>query len=100
MSLNDRESENWEMASASAEQVVVVGKMSILQAQGRISLSVLPQSLSWLERFSAEQIADFFAELLDAVGDGEPDRDWTQVSGVLERWKTAAESAAGQGMGE
>ena len=83
------------MATASEEQVLVVGKMSLLEAHGKISLSVLPQTTSWLDRFSAEQIADFFAELLDAVGDGEPDRDWTQVSGVLERWKAAAESAAG-----
>jgi len=81
------------MGAANAEQVVI-GKLSMLQAQGQISLFVLPQSFSWLEHFSAEEIARFFAELLDALGEGERDHDWSRVSDVIESWKATAEISA------
>ena len=63
----------------------------MLQAQGQISLFVLPHSFGWLEHFSAEEIARFFAELLDALGEGERDQEWSHVSEVIESWKATAE---------
>lgn len=77
------------MATATAEQVIV-GKMSLLQAQGQISLFVLPQSFDWLKHFTAEEIAEFFTELLETLGQSEQNKDWSFVSDVIEAWKATA----------
>ena len=81
------------MVTVTAEQVIV-GKMSLLQAQGQISLFVLPRSFGWLKQFTAEEIAEFFAELLEALGQSEQNKDWSFVSDVIAAWKATADIEA------
>jgi hypothetical protein len=85
------------MSTAAAEQVIV-GKMSLPQAQGQISLFVLPQSFVWLKHFTAEEIAEFFAELLEALSQSEQNKDWSFVSDVIEAWKATANIKADPGV--
>ena len=77
------------MTPATAEQVII-GKMSLPQAQGQISLFVLPQNFVWLKQFTAEEIADFFAELLEALSQSEQNKDWSFVAEVVDAWKATA----------
>jgi hypothetical protein len=77
------------MTTTNAEQVII-GKMSLAQAQGQISLFALPQNFVWLEQFTAEEIAEFFTELLEALGQSEQDADWSFVSDVIEAWRATA----------
>ena len=81
------------MSPATAEQVIV-GKMSLPQAQGQISLFMLPQSFVWLKHFTAEEIAEFFADLLEALGQSEQSKDWSSVAEVIEAWKATADIKA------
>ena len=77
------------MAITTAEQVIV-GKMSLPQAHGQISLFTLPQSFIWLKHFSAEEIAEFFTELFDALNQSQQNGDWSFVAEVIESWKETA----------
>jgi hypothetical protein len=77
------------MAITTAEQVIV-GKMSLPQAHGQISLFTLPESFVWLQHFSAEEIAEFFTELFDALNQSEQNGDWSLVTEVIESWKETA----------
>jgi hypothetical protein len=77
------------MATSTTEQVIV-GKISLLQAQGQISLFALPQSFGWLKHFTAEEIAEFFTELLEALSQSEQNKDLAFVSDVIEAWKATS----------
>ena len=77
------------MAATTVEQVII-GKMSLPQAQGQISLFPLPQNFVWLKHFTAEEIAEFFTELLEALNQSEQTQDWSLVSDVIEGWKATA----------
>ena len=68
--------------------------MSLPQMQGQISLFTLPQNFVWLKHFTAEEIAEFFAELFEALSQGEQSNDWSAVSEVIEAWKATANIAA------
>ena len=77
------------MNPAIMEQVVV-GKMSLTGTAGQFSIFALPKSVVWLKHFSAEELTEFFAELLDALYRGQSDGDWSLVAGVVENWKATA----------
>ena len=77
------------MTSITAEQVIV-GKMTLPQVNGQISLFAPPQSFAWLKHFSAEEIAEFFTELLDALNRSQFNGDWSFVNDVVESWKATA----------
>ncbi len=77
------------MTATTIEQVIV-GKKSIPQANGQISLFALPQSFDWLKHFSAEEIAEFFTELLDALNQSQQNGDWSCVTDMIEMWKETA----------
>jgi len=77
------------MTLATTDQVII-GKMPLPQSQGQISLFMLPESFGWLEQFTASEIAEFFAELLEALGQSEQSKDWSFVSDVIEAWKATA----------
>jgi len=70
-----------------AEQIIV-GKTSFLQA--RVSLFAPPPSFTWLKHFSAEEIAEFFVELLNALHQGQQEKSWSFVTDVLEAWRATA----------
>ncbi len=69
---------------------VIVGKMSLPQVQGQISLFTLPQNFVWLKHFTAEEIAEFFAELFEALSQSAESDDWSAVAAVIESWKATA----------
>jgi len=75
--------------TASTEQVII-GKMSLPQANGQISSFAPPQSFAWLKHFSAEEIAEFFTELLDALNHSQYAGNWSCVTEVIEAWKATA----------
>ena len=50
----------------------------------------LPQNFVWLQHFSAEELAEFFTELLEALNQSEQSKDWSLVSEVIEGWKATA----------
>ena len=77
------------MLSTTVEQVIV-GKMSPTQATGQTSLSALPHSFDWLTHFSAEEIAQFFVELLVALSQSEQHDSWSGVANVIANWKATA----------
>ncbi len=77
------------MTATTVEQVIV-GKMSMPQVQGQISLFNLPEEFVWLKHFAAEEIAEFFTELLEALNPNEQNKDWSLVSDVIETWKATA----------
>jgi hypothetical protein len=77
------------MATVTVEQVII-GKMSLPQVQGQISLFALPQNFVWLKHFTAEEIAEFFTELLEALNQSEQNKDWSFASDVIEAWKATA----------
>lgn len=77
------------MSPATIEQVVV-GKMSMMGTAGQFSIFALPESFVWLKHFSSEELAEFFAELLDAMYRGQRDGDWSSVTDVIENWKATA----------
>jgi hypothetical protein len=77
------------MTAATVEQVII-GKMSLPQANGQISSFAPPQSFAWLKHFSAEEIAEFFAELLDALNHSQFAGNWSSVTEVIEAWKATA----------
>lgn len=77
------------MAYTALEQVIV-GKMSLPEASGQISMFDLPESFAWLKHFSGEEMADFFAELLDALNQSQQTGDWVCVTEVLQSWKETA----------
>ncbi len=60
------------------------------QARGQISLFALPENFIWLKHFTAEEIAEFFTELLEALNQSEQNKDWAFVSDVIEAWKATA----------
>ncbi len=78
------------MATIISDQMIV-GKMPSSQAAGQISLFTLPQSFDWLTCFSAEELAEFFAELLAVLSQGRQTGDWLPVSDVIESWKATAD---------
>jgi len=77
------------MNSATIEQVVV-GKMAMTGTAGQFSIFALPKSFVWLKHFSSEELAEFFAELLDAMYQSQHAGDWSSVADVLENWKATA----------
>lgn len=77
------------MSPTTVDQVIV-GKMALPQANGQISLFAPPQSFAWLKHFSAEELAEFFAELLDALHHSQYNADWSAVTDVIENWKATA----------
>jgi len=77
------------MSSTTIEQVVV-GKMSLTGTAGQFSIFALPKSFVWLKHFSSEELAEFFAELLDAMYQGQGEGDWSSVADVIENWKATA----------
>jgi hypothetical protein len=77
------------MTSSSIEQVIV-GKMSLPKVNGQISLLVPPESFAWLQHFSAEEIAEFFIELMEALNQSQHDEDWSHVTDVVEAWRATA----------
>lgn len=68
----------------------------------------LAQRFIWLKHFSAEEIADLFRELLNALNKNQQYKDWSFISDIIESWKETAniradsEVAAGveQGLAE
>ncbi|MDM8549777.1 DUF6247 family protein [Desulfobacterales bacterium HSG2] len=77
------------MNSTTANQVII-GKMSFPQGSGQISLFDLPRNFVWLRHFSAEEIAEFLADLLNALTQSQATGDWASVNNVLEAWKATA----------
>jgi hypothetical protein len=77
------------MTITTVEQVII-GKMSMPQARGQISLFALPENFIWLKHFTAEEIAEFFTELLETLNQSEQNKDWSFVSDVIEAWKATA----------
>ena len=73
---------------------VIIGKISIPQASGQISQLALSESFAWLKHFSAEELAEFFTELLDALHQGQQAGDWSCVADVLEAWRATANITA------
>jgi hypothetical protein len=69
---------------------VIVGKISLSDASGQISLFAPPQSFAWLTPFSAEELAAFFTELLAAVQQSQASGDWSAITEVVEAWKATA----------
>lgn len=79
------------MAITTAEQVIVgTQSVSLPQAHGQISLFTLPQSFVWLKHFSAEEIAEFFTELFEALNQSQQNGDWSLVVEVIESWQETA----------
>jgi hypothetical protein len=64
--------------------------MSLPQANGQISSFAPPQSFAWLKHFSAEEIAEFFVELLEALNRSQYSGNWSSVTEVIEAWKATA----------
>jgi len=77
------------MSSTTIEQVVV-GKMSLTGTAGQFSIFALPKSFAWLKHFNSQELAEFFAELMDAMYQSQHDGDWSFVADVIENWKTTA----------
>jgi len=77
------------MTAATVEQVLA-GKMSLPRASGQISGFAPPESFVWLKHFNAEEIADFFFELLEALNRSQYAGDWSSVTEVIEAWKATA----------
>jgi hypothetical protein len=77
------------MSSTTIEQVVV-GKMSLTGTAGQFSIFALPKSFAWLKHFNSEELAEFFAELMDAMYQSQRDGDWSSVADVIENWKATA----------
>lgn len=77
------------MSVASVEQTFV-GKKSMPPVSGPISGFAPPQSFAWLEHFSAEETAEFFFELLDALNHSHFSGNWSAVTEVIETWKATA----------
>lgn len=69
---------------------VIIGKMSTPRIDGQISLFPLPQQFEWLKHFSAEEIAEFFTELMEALQHSLNQRDISEVNEVIESWKATA----------
>ena len=77
------------MTAAAIEQVII-GKMSLPEANGQLSSFAPPQSFAWLKHFSAAEIAEFFAELLEALTRSQFAGNWAAVTEVIEAWKATA----------
>jgi hypothetical protein len=77
------------MSPATIEQVVV-GKMSLAGTDGQFSIFALPKSFAWLKHFNSEELAEFFAELMNAMYHSQHDGDWSSVADVIENWKATA----------
>ena len=73
---------------------VLVGKLTLPQTSGQLSHFSLPEAFTWLEIFSAEEISEFFGELLSALEEGRTRGDWAQVTEVLASWHATAEVRA------
>ena len=79
---------------AIADQVLV-GKMSSLpRTNGQMSLFDLPQSFGWVRYFSAEEIAEFFSELFEALNKSQQNGNFSDVTEVLGNWKATADIKA------
>jgi hypothetical protein len=81
------------MTVTTADQVII-GKVSLPRVNGQISLFPLPQSFSWLKHLSAEEMAEFFTELLETISNSHEMGDWTAIDDVLESWKATANISA------
>ena len=77
------------MSTVTTERIVV-GKLTLAAEDGQLSVFPLPDDLNWLKHFSAKYLAEFFAELLDALYQGQQTGDWSVVTDVLESWKATA----------
>jgi hypothetical protein len=69
---------------------VVVGKLALAAEDGQLAVFPLPEDLNWLKHFSARHLAEFFAELLEALQNGQQTGDWEPVADVIESWKATA----------
>jgi hypothetical protein len=77
------------MTATTVEQVFTE-KATTPEANGRIFGFVPPPSFAWLKHFSAEDIAEFFFELLDALNRSQYAGNWSAVTEVIEAWKATA----------
>ena len=77
------------MHTTTVEQVMI-GKMVFPQIHGQLSLFTVPRSFEWLTHFSAEEIAEFLTELLDAAQKSVRYGDVAEISSVIESWKATA----------
>lgn len=78
------------MENATTAEQVLVGRLSFPKANGGVSLFDLPKSFVWLKHFSAEEMAEFFSELLEALNMSQQDEDWSHVSELVGDWKETA----------
>jgi hypothetical protein len=81
------------MATASADQMIV-GRLSLPKAGGQLSPFRLPQSFAWLKHFTAEEVAEFFSELLEALHRSQQNGDWPAVADTVDAWQATAEVKA------
>jgi len=78
------------------KEQVVVGKLYLDRDKGSFSIFALPGPFGWLRQFSAEDLAEFFKELLEALNKGLQSNDLSPVTEVIEDWKATAEILAEQ----
>ena len=78
------------------KEQVVVGKLYLDGDRGSFSIFTLPGPFGWLRHFSAEHLAEFFKELLEALNSGLQSNDLSPVIEVLENWKATAEIISDQ----
>lgn len=71
-------------------QQMLVGKISATENDGQIKLFPLPQSFDWLIHFDADEIAEFFTELLITITNSTLNGDWSAVATVISDWKETA----------
>jgi hypothetical protein len=76
--------------SAMTTERVVVGKLVLAAEDGQLVVFPLPEDFRWLKHFSARHLAEFLAELLDALQHGQQTGDWALVADVIEGWQATA----------
>jgi hypothetical protein len=50
---------------------VVIGKLALQDETGELSVFALPEDFAWLKHFLASHLAEFFAELLEGLHQGQ-----------------------------
>lgn len=81
------------MAIPAANQMIV-GRLALPEAGGQLSPFHVPQSFAWLKHFTAEEVADFFSELLEVLHRSQQDGDWPAVAEIVGAWQATAEVKA------
>jgi uncharacterized protein YciU (UPF0263 family) len=69
---------------------VIIGKLALKDERGELSVFALPEDFAWLKHFSANHLAEFFAEMLDALLQGQHTGDWSPLVEVVESWRATA----------